>query len=97
MRNWQAAPISAYGAVEHPCWDFKKPIRGNTREATAENIHTLGQRRMDMHMLSEPGMPRIQKLANLGPVGVLSSCCTTPDAHIHPLTGGRRIRPTSTR
>lgn len=83
MRNWQAAPISAYGAVEHPCWDFKKPIRGNTREATAENIHTLGQRRMDMHMLTEPGMPRIQKLANLGPVGVLSSCCTTGKGRIH--------------
>ena len=77
VRNRQAAPISAHGAVEHPCWDFKKPIRRSTRKATAKNIHTLGQRRMDMYELTGPSMPRIQKLANLGPVGVLSSCCTT--------------------
>ena len=31
---------------------------------------------MDVNEPPGPGMPRIQKLANLGPVGVLSSCCT---------------------
>ncbi|RUL96303.1 hypothetical protein EFR84_32860 [Rhizobium chutanense] len=31
---------------------------------------------MHVNKPSGPGMPRIQKLANLGPVGVLSSCCT---------------------
>ena len=34
---------------------------------------------------------------NLGPVGVPLPCCTTPNVHIHPLTGRHRIRPTSMR
>ncbi|ESZ03468.1 hypothetical protein X737_37625 [Mesorhizobium sp. L48C026A00] len=59
VRNRQAAPISAHGAVEHPCWDFKKPIRRSTRKAAAENIRTFGQRLMDMHELTAPRMPRI--------------------------------------
>lgn len=48
VRNWQAEPISAHGAVEHPCWDFKKSIRRRTRKAAAENMRPFG-RLMDVN------------------------------------------------
>ncbi|CVI25417.1 conserved hypothetical protein [Agrobacterium tumefaciens str. B6] len=41
----------------------------------------FGERLMDVNKSPEPGMPRIQKLAKLGPVGVLSSLCTTAVVH----------------
>ncbi|ERM03451.1 hypothetical protein Q644_11035 [Brucella intermedia 229E] len=77
VRNRQAAPISAQGTVEHPCWDFKMSARRRIRKAAAENMRLLRQRLMDVNKSPGPGMPRIQKLANFGPVGVLSPYCTT--------------------
>ncbi|WP_200953469.1 MULTISPECIES: hypothetical protein [unclassified Ensifer] len=38
---------------------------------------------MDVNKSPGPGLPRIQKFANLGPVGVLSSCCTTETDPTH--------------
>ncbi|ABC92932.1 UNVERIFIED_ORG: DNA replication protein DnaC [Rhizobium etli] len=65
-----------HGSVEHPRRDFNKPIRRSARKAAAKNSRSFGQRLMDVDELTGPGMPRIQKLTNLRPVGVLSSCCT---------------------
>lgn len=81
VRNRRTAPISAHGAVEHPCRDFKKSVRRRTRKAAAENMCPFGQRLIDVNEPPGPGMPRIQKLANLGPVGVLSSRCVTSSGH----------------
>ncbi|PCK78432.1 hypothetical protein CPT34_24385 [Rhizobium sophoriradicis] len=47
------------------------------------NMLPFGHRLMHVNGLPGPGMPRIQKLANLGPVGVLSSCCTTISGRTH--------------
>nr|CAA25175.1 unnamed protein product [Agrobacterium tumefaciens]prf//1404378A plasmid RL300 DNA [Rhizobium leguminosarum] len=68
---------SACGAVEHSCWDFKRSSRGRTGKVAPENMRSFGERLMDVNKSPGPRMPRIQKLAKLGPVGVLSSRCTT--------------------
>jgi len=77
VRDRHAAPVSTHGSVEHPRRDFNEPIRRSARKAATEDSRPFGQRLMDVDELTGPGMPRIQKLANLCPVGVLSSCCTT--------------------
>ncbi|CVI25205.1 hypothetical protein AGR4A_pAt30020 [Agrobacterium tumefaciens str. B6] len=96
VRDRRAAPTTTHRSVEHPRRDFKKSIRGSTRKAAAENMRPFGQGLMNVNELPRPRMPRIQKLANLGPAGVLSSRCTILDVPIHLLTGRRRIRLTST-
>ncbi|AIK41112.1 putative ti plasmid T-DNA region (plasmid) [Brucella anthropi] len=57
--------------------------RRRTRKAAAENMRPLRQRLMDVNKSPGPEMPRIQKLANFGSVGVLSPCCTTQCGPIH--------------
>jgi hypothetical protein len=37
---------------------------------------------MNVNQAPRPGMPRVKKLARLGPVGVLSSLCTTTSERI---------------
>lgn len=88
----QAAPVSPHGSVEHPRRDFNEPIRRSARKAATENSRPFGQRLMDVDELTRPGMPRIQKLANLCPVGVRSSCCSIdanpPSFRAHPQGSG---------
>nr|pir hypothetical protein - Rhizobium leguminosarum plasmid pRL7JI [Rhizobium leguminosarum] len=72
-----ATPTTTHRSLEHPRRDLKKSTRRRTRKAAAENMRPFGHRLMHVNEPPRPGMPRIQKLANLGLVGVLSSCCTT--------------------
>ncbi len=67
--------------IEHPRRHLQRSVRGSAGKAATENCRPFGQRLMDMDKLTEPGMPRIQKFANLCPVGVLSSRCTTSSGH----------------
>jgi hypothetical protein len=54
-----------------------------TREAATENLAaSLLNHLMNMDQASGPRMPWIKKLVLRGPVGVPSSCCTTPSERI---------------
>jgi hypothetical protein len=90
-------PRGAGGPIEHPGRNLQPAIACALRQAAAENFPaTLLNYLMDVNQASCPWMPRVKKLALLGPVGVLSSRCTTRVDRIRVLTGNRRIRPTST-
>jgi len=74
-----ARPAPAAGCpIKHPGRDLKPTIAGSARQAAAANLSaTLVDYLMNMDYASGPSMPRISKLALLGPVGLPSSRCTT--------------------
>lgn len=68
------APRGADRAIKHPGRNLQPPIGGVARETAAENLPvSLLDHLMNVNTTPGPGMPRIKKLAFLGPVGVLSS------------------------
>lgn len=74
------APRGADRAIKHPGRNLQPPIGGVARETAAENHPvSLLDHLMNVNTTPGPGMPWIKKLAFLGPVGVLSSCCSTPN------------------
>src|SRR5262249_21155652 len=78
-----ARPAPAAGCpINHPGRDLKPTIAGSARQAAAANLSaTLVDYLMNMDYASGPSMPRISKLALLGPVGLPSSRCTTLADH----------------
>ena len=50
---------------------------------------------MNVNLTPGPNMPPIENLANFGPVGVPSPCCTMADARTGHLTAGHLITSTS--
>lgn len=86
-------PGGAARSIEHPGRNLQRPNGCRTREAAAENPAAgLLDHLMNVDPAPGPWMPWIKKLAFIGPVGVVSSCCTIPDVLIHRLTGKPRIR-----
>lgn len=66
-------------AIKHPGRNFQPPIGGVAGETAAENLPVgVLDHLMNVNTTPGPRMPRIKKLAFLGPVGVLSWCCSTP-------------------
>jgi hypothetical protein len=91
------APKGTGRAIEHPGRNLQPTIRSTARKAAAQRLPaSLLDHLVNMNATSTPRMPRIEKFAFLGPVGVLPPCSTTAAARIHRLTGKPRIRPTST-
>jgi hypothetical protein len=78
-----AKPIgAACRSFEHPGRYLQPPIGCRTGAAAPENLSArLLDHLMNVNLASGPWMPRINKLAFLGPVGVPSSRCTTRSAH----------------
>src|SRR5258707_15639266 len=94
-------PGRAGRPIEHPGRNLQPSPGRPTREAATENLSArLLNHLMNMDQASGPRMPRIKKLVLRDPVGVPSSCCTTPSERIGLCTGMRRypvrfIRPES--
>lgn len=82
MGNSRDAPTRAGRAIEHPGRNLQSPIGCLARQAATENRRTmLLNHIVNVNSATGPRMPRIVNLPILGPVGVPSSRCTTPDGH----------------
>src|ERR1700756_5168474 len=91
MRASTHLPRRTRGLIEHPGRDLQPAIVGAVRQAAAANLFaSLVDYLMNVNQAPRPGMPWVKKLACLGPVGVLSSRCTTRSERICPWTRIRR-------
>jgi len=83
MGSGANTPGRASRPIEHPGRNLQ-PSRGcPTGEAATENLSASPLNHlMNMDHASGPRMPRIKKLVLHDPVGVPSSCCTTPSERI---------------
>src|ERR1700737_1852578 len=85
-------PGRAGRPIEHPGRNLQPSPGCLTREAATENLSaSLPNHLMNMDQASGPRMPRIKKLVLRDPVGVPSSCCTTPSERIGLCTRMRRF------
>jgi hypothetical protein len=95
MRASTHPPRGTRGLIEHPGRNLQPAIAGAARQAAAANLSaSLVDYLMNVNQAPRPGMPRVKKLARLGPVGVLSSRCTTKSGRIDrcPKTRRRFVR-----
>src|SRR5262249_9389347 len=67
--------------AEHPIWHFEPAPYRFRCQTTPENPPLfLDDYVVDQHPSAKPGMPWIEKLPLLSPLGVMSSSCTTKPA-----------------
>jgi hypothetical protein len=90
-RRRQRKAISTIGPVEHPGRKLQLTATSSGQSAAEDDAVRTTDRLMDRHSKAKPGMPAIENLTELRPVGVLESGCTTRVDHIRVLTGNRRI------
>jgi hypothetical protein len=80
--------LGANPAIEHPCRNLKTALRHRTADTAAENVQVYPLNGlMNVNPTPGPGMPPIENLANIGPVGVPSSRCITRAVLTHRLAG----------
>ena len=96
-RSSQMPLIWAGHTLEHPGRNLQPAIRVQSAQRAAEGIAIrLPDHLMDGHAQRRPGMPRVQKLPENGPVGVLKPCSTTASVRTRALTHAHPTKPTST-
>jgi hypothetical protein len=96
-RSSQMPLIWTGHTLEHPGRNLQPAIRLQSAQRAAENISVrLADSLMDGHAQRRPGMPRVQKLTENGPVGVLKPCSTTNAGRTRRLPVEHRIKPIST-
>jgi hypothetical protein len=90
-RSSQMPLIWTGHTLEHPGRNLQPAIRLQSAQRAAENISVrLADSLMDGHAQRRPGMPRVQKLPENGPVGVLKPCSTMRFAHTARSATGHR-------
>jgi hypothetical protein len=87
-------PQNATGRpVEHPIRHFEAAPYRFRCQTTPENPPLfLDDHVVDQHPSAKPGMPRIEKLPLLSPLGVMSSSCSTVGDHTGRLANARPVR-----
>ena len=93
MGNAANPPSGAGRLIEHPGRNLQPSVGCRARDAAAEDLlASLLDHLMNVDLATCPRMPRIKKFTLLGPVGVLSSCCTTAAGPTRALTERPRHR-----
>ena len=89
--------LGAPSPVEHPGRNLQEAVCLRTVQSAAKK-HAIGllDDRVNPHLVSKPGMMRVQNLTPDGLVGVLKPSCTMAADRSRALTPLHRIKPTST-